>query len=557
MLRADHLAKSYGITLLFEGVSFVLNAGERAGLVGINGSGKSTLLRLLACLEEPDEGSVFLSRGETVGYLPQSMEHLHGQTLRAILESARGDLPLIRERIRLLESEMARVNTEMNQALLKQYGELVAEFEARGGYVLEHRVEMVTQGLELGEIDLDRTLESLSGGQKIKLALARLLLENPSILLLDEPTNNLDLPALLWLENYLKSYKGAIIVVSHDRKFLDRVVAQVIELDEFKKTTTMYRGNFSEYSRQKMIELHSWEQSYKQQQRWIQKVEQDIQRTKHQAQGSESATNDSKIRRYAKKVAKKAKAREKRLERVLEGEARVDKPPLEWGLKLDLTGSIPANAGVLRAENIHWSYAGRELLQGVSLEIKGRDRVVIVGRNGSGKTTLLKILMGELIPLRGNVWVGPDVRVGYFSQEHSELDLRKTVLEEFRQDVVMYEDEARQFLSYFLFFEDEVTKRVRDISLGERAKLALAKMVVGGANFLVLDEPTNHMDFRSLEVVESALAQFQGSILLVSHDRYFIDRVHVNKVYSLEDGELIYRAGGYEEYEREILFGRG
>src|SRR5919199_1916854 len=552
MLRAQSLSKSYGINLLFEDVSFVLNRGERVGLVGVNGSGKTTLLRILAGLEEPDTGSVFLSRGETLGYLPQSMEHLAGETLRDILEWAQGDLPAIRERMRVLEMQIARQHAP-SEELLRQYSELTAEFQTRGGYELEHRIEVVTQGLELANIDLDRTVETLSGGQKIKLALARILLANPSILVLDEPTNNLDLPALLWLENYLQSYRGALIVVSHDRKFLDRVVGQIVELDEFKKTTTVYAGNFSEYSRQKLVERVKWEQAFKQQQRWIQRIEEDINRTKQQAQHTESATRDSKTRRYSKKVAKKAKSRERRLGRVLESEELIEEPPQEWGLKLDLTGSIPANVGVLRAERIRWAFGDRELLKGVSLEIKGRDRAAILGRNGTGKTTLLKILMGELKPRAGSVWISPEVRAGYFSQEHLGLDPDKTVLDEFRQDAVMYEDEARQFLSYFLFFEDEVFKRVREISLGERAKLALAKMVVAGANFLVLDEPTNHMDYRSLEVVESALAKFQGSILLVSHDRYFIERIGINKTFSLEEGRLVARAGGYEEYEREIL----
>lgn len=551
MLKIDNLSKSYGINTLFEKASFTLNSGEKAGLVGINGSGKTTLLRIIAGLEQADSGTVLLSPGETLGYLPQTLEKRLEESLRSLLDSAREEVNTIENRMHFLETEMEHTasNPAQFDIVMNEYMTLQMRYEAYGGDAIDPWIAKILNGFELQNVDLDQPLGSLSGGQKIKVAIASLLLLNPSILLLDEPTNNLDIPALLWLEKYLINFKGGILVVSHDRKFLDRVVGKVYELDEYKRTIITYHGNFTDYIRQKLSDRQKWEETYKDQQYAIRKMEEDIQRTKQQAQKTETATKDSTTRRIAKKVARKAKAREHKLERFLESDDLVDRPYQEWGLKLELTGMLPAGAGVLRVKDIRWKYGDKEILSGITLDVRGSDRIAIVGKNGSGKTTLLKLLVGDLQPQEGSVWLNSSAKLGYLSQEHSELNLHNTVLDEFRYGVVMQEHEARRFLSYFLFFGDEPLKKVGDLSLGERAKLVFAKIVAAQSNFIVLDEPTNHMDYRSLGVIEKALQVFSGSFLIVSHDRYFIDSVGVEKIYVLDDGKLIGPlVGGYEEY---------
>ncbi len=558
MLRADNLSKYYGAKLIFDRVSFVINEGEKSGLVGKNGSGKSTLLKLLSGVERPDDGLVLRSPGTTVGYLPQTLE-VHGrETVRATIDSALGKIPILRSRLGNLEEQMSRSDLGAGEmdGILAQYGDTRTRFEAIGGYEVEHEIDAVLHSLGLGGMDLDRPMGSLSGGEQIKLALARLLLSNPSLLLLDEPTNNLDLPALLWLEKYLKRYQGGVLVVSHDRRFLDRVVGQIIELDERERTTKIYPGNFSAYSRQKRVERAKWEAAYRDQQEWICRVERDIRNTQEQAKKTESETTNDFQRQLAKKVARKAKTRERKLERLLESEERLEKPPQEWSLKLDLDSSLSRQTMVARVRGVSWSYGDRTVLKQLDLDVRGRDRTVIVGGNGSGKSTLLKMVVQEMEPAEGTVQIGKGVRVGYFSQDHSGLDPDRTVHEEFCHDLAMYESEARRLLSYFLFFGDEVSKTVGSLSLGERAKLVLAKIVASGANFLVLDEPANHMDYKSLEVVESALRAFNGAILLVSHDRHFVDAAGVDRVYSLDDGRLRLHPGGYPEYEA-IVVARG
>ena len=561
MLKIENLSKSYGSNTLFEKASFILNSGEKAGLVGINGSGKTTLLRIIASLEQADTGAIVLSPGETLGYLPQTLEGHLGESLRKLLDSAQQEIYAIEKRMHFLETEMARVASDPPEfdRIMNEYTTLQTRHESYGGSDIDPWIAKILDGFELQDIDLrtpvDRTnyadepLGLLSGGQRIKVAIASILLLNPSILLLDEPTNNLDIPALLWLESYLMDFKGGVLVVSHDRKFLDCIVSKVYELDEYKRTIVSYSGNFTDYIKQKSSERQKWQDNYKDQQYTIRKMEEDIRRTKQQAQKTENLTIDSSTRRLAKKVAKKAKARKHKLERFLESEDLLERPYQEWGLKLELTGMLPASAGVIRVNDVSWSYGDKEVLSGISLDIRGSDRIAIVGKNGSGKTTLLKLLVGDLQPQVGSIWLNDSVKLGYLSHEHSPLNLQNTVLDEFRYGVIMQEHEARRFLSYFLFFRDEPLKKVGDLSLGERAKLIFAKFVAAQSNFIVLDEPTIHMDYRSLGIIEKALHVFNGCFLIVSHDRYFIESIGVDKVYVLEDGKLTGPlVGGYQEY---------
>ncbi|MEJ7655315.1 MAG: ABC-F family ATP-binding cassette domain-containing protein, partial [Chloroflexia bacterium] len=414
------------------------------------------------------------------------------------------------------------------------------EFDRLGGYELDARIEQVVEGLELRSPGFDSPVRSLSGGNKTKLSLARLLLSGANILLLDEPTNYLDLASLLWLERFVTEGDRSYLIVSHDRRFLDRTISSIIELKPGTPGVRVWAGGYSEYDDSRLRERQKQFEAYRDQQAEIARIEADIRRTKDQARYTESGTQLDTARRYAKKVARKAKARERRLERQInDSERQVEKPEQLWGLDLDDLGREPIDDDriVLDVQNLRAGYGGREVLHGASLSVFGRDRLVLLGANGSGKSTLLQCVTGAL-PYKGVVRITPNVRVGALSQEGDELPLDKTVFEAFRSSTTMYEDEARTYLHKFLFTSEDVFKPVRALSHGRRAKLALAILVLSDANFLILDEPTSHMDVPALEAVEEALAEYKGPLLLVSHDRYFIERVGVNRFEVMEDGVL-------------------
>ncbi len=551
MLRASSLNKSYAGETVLRDVSFVLSDGERVGLVGPNGAGKSTLLRLLAGLESPDSGSVWIDPSDTVAYLPQYPDEDLGLTVREAMMRGAGNALELERRISCLERRMPEAGPEELEPLLAEYARVREEFERLGGYELEARIEEIVSGLELGA-SLDSPVSELSGGNKTKLSLARLLVSGASVLLLDEPTNYLDLPALLWLERFVTTGIRSYVIVSHDRRFLDRTVTSVLELDAENHTLRVWPGNYTEYSEAKRRERESQLQAYLDQQAEIRRVEEDIRRTKEQARSTESRTKVDTTRRLAKKVAKKAKARERRLERQLE-ETAVEKPRRGWGLHLADLGRDPIedNRTVLDVRELRAGYDGDEVLRDVSLIVRGRDRVALLGPNGSGKSTLLRCILGE-VPYEGSIRTGSGVRIGSVSQEGRELPLDRTVIEVFRSRNSMYEDEARTYLHRFLFAGEEVLKPFGELSYGQRAKLALAMLVLSDANFLLLDEPTSHMDPPALEAMEEALSGYVGPMILVSHDRYFVDAVGVNRVLVLERGALR-EVEGLEEYEEEVL----
>jgi len=528
-------------------VSFVLNTGERAGLVGPNGSGKSTLLRAIAGELRPDSGSVWIDPADRVAYLPQYPQDELQLSIRESLLRGGGVGELQR---RLAEMERSMPSAQ-GDALLTEYAASRETFEQRGGYELEARLEQVVSGLALDAVDLDRSVGSLSGGNKTKLSLARLLLSGASILLLDEPTNYLDLVALLWLERFIREGDRSYLIVSHDRRFLDRTVGSILELTVAEHTLRVWPGNYSQYAEGRLREEQKRLAAYRDQQERIAKIEEDIRRTKEQACGTETGTNNDVLRRYAKKVAKKAKAREHRLERELDDNT-IEKPTRGWGLHLVDLGRDPIDDQRLALEvtNLHASYDHHEVLRGVDLLIRGRDRVALMGENGSGKSTLLRCVTGHMT-FEGSVRMGPSLRPGLLSQENEELPLDRSVLEVFRSRTEMYEDQARTYLHKFLFTGHEVFKPVGALSFGQRSKLALAMLILSDANLLLLDEPTSHLDLPALEAIEDALAQYQGSLLLISHDRYFVERVGITRVEVLADGRL-HAVEGVEEYEAEI-----
>jgi len=535
---------------VLQDISFVLNTGERAGLVGPNGSGKSTLMRVIAGELRPDGGSVWIDPADRVAYLPQyPQDELHLSIRESLL---RGDgVGELQRRMAEMERAMPSAPGDELDSLLAEYAASREAFERLGGYELEARLEQVVGGLALDAVDLDRSVGSLSGGNKTKLSLARLLLSGASILLLDEPTNYLDLSALLWLERFVREGDRSYLIVSHDRRFLDCTAGSILELTVAEHTLRVWPGNYSQYAEGRLREEQKRLAAYRDQQERIATIEEDIRRTKEQARGTETGTNNDVLRRYAKKVAKKAKAREHRLERELD-ENTIEKPTKGWGLHLVDLGRNPIDDQRLALEvtNLHARYDDRAVLRGVDLLIRGRDRVALMGENGAGKSTLLRCVTGRMA-YQGAVRIGPSVRAGLLSQESEELSPDHSVLEVFRSRTEMYEDQARTYLHKFLFTGQEVFKPIRALSFGQRSKLALAMLILSDANLLLLDEPTSHLDMPAMEAIEDALAQYQGPLLLISHDRYFIERVGIARVEVLSDGRL-HAVESVEEYEAEI-----
>ena len=567
MLKVSGLSKSYETQEILRDMSFVLNGGEKAGLVGPNGSGKSTLLRTISGLEHPDAGSVWLDPGDSVGYLPQYPAEELALSVRESLLRGAGTAGALMGRVAELEQQMPRASGKDLDRLLEEYATVQAEFERLGGYELEDRIAGVVRGLEI-DARLDGPVGKLSGGNKTKLGLARLLLSGATVLLLDEPTNYLDLPALLWLERWVRESHAACVIVSHDRRFLDETVGEILEIDAQKHTLRAWPGNYSAYADARAREEEKQLSRWLDQQARKKRIEEDIRRTKEQARGVESGTNLDTARRYAKKVAAKAKAREGRLERELARD-EVEQPVRTWGLHLaDLgKGDIDDDRTVLHMSGLHAGYPRHVVLRGVDLRVHGRDRLALLGANGSGKSTLLRCLTGmaegdvrtagfdlqasagaEVRITSGEVRLGGGVRLGMLSQEAAELPRDQTVYDVFRAGTYMYEDEARAYLHKFLFGEDEVRKRVESLSYGQRAKLALALLVLGEANFLVLDEPTSHMDMAAIEAIETAIADYTGPLLVVSHDRYFLDRIGITRTEVMDDGHL-HSVDGIAEYE--------
>ena len=558
MLKVSNLAKRFPDGLIFEKVSFVLNAGEKVGLVGPNGSGKSTLLKVIAGRLRADGGSVALGPGDRVGYLEQYPEADLDRTVADALAALNPEFDAARTALAGATAALAdpELSAAGQAASIDTYGAALDTFERLGGYEIESRAEAIADGLGLGAIEGDRLVSSLSGGQKTRLALARLLLSEPTILLLDEPTNHLDLPALLWLEKFIAASPHATIIVSHDRRFLDRTVGGILELDAESRELTRYAGNYSEYAQARARERVKHDIAYQDQQERIGAFERQIGMLKGKALATETTTIHFHYRKVAKKVAQRAKSQERRLERYLESEDRLDRPEDPKRLYLDDLGehALTDRRLAVTAQGLRVAYGEQVILDGVDLTVHGGDRLALVGPNGSGKSTLVRALAGHLPPgASGAVRYGEEVRVGYLPQEHGgdpEASAR-TVLDTYRASVIGYEDEARAFLDKFLFTGEQVYRRLDQLSYGERAKLSLAILVASGANLLLLDEPTSHLDLAALDRIESALAEYPGPLVVASHDRYFLSQIGVTRVLYLADGRLQTLAS-LEEYERGV-----
>ena len=530
VLSANNLTKTYGTDVIIDKASFHLNAGDKVGIIGRNGAGKTTLLNMLTGELPCDEGEFFVSQNTRIGYLKQRDNFSSEGT---VLEEIEGIFSGLRE----LENEIAELSDKVAEnphdtGLINRLDELQHRFDREGGYTYKSEMIGILNSMAFDESFYNKKISSLSGGERTRLSLAALLLEKPDILLLDEPTNHLDIGTLKWLEQYLEAYRGTIMIVSHDRYFLDRTVNRIFEVENHKVYS--YQGKYSDYAAQKKLRRETELRAYNNQQREIARQEEMIRRMKQ---------------RGTEHLAKRAASREKRLD-MLE---RIERPESEMGkMKINFKENFPSGGDVIMAENLEKSFGRgserRELFHGVNLDIKRGERICILGPNGVGKTTLLRVLLGELTPDAGYLKIGHNVAFGYYDQGQLLLSDANTVLEELKESYRLYTDtEMRSILGRFLFKGEEVFLPVGSLSGGEKARLSLLKLMLSGANTLILDEPTNHLDIESKEVFEEALMEFPGTVIVVSHDRYFLQRIPTRILELTQDGVIEY-LGRYDYY---------
>lgn len=528
ILSCQNISKAFVENQVLKNVSFHIEDHEKAAIVGINGAGKTTLLRIIVGEMTPDDGQVVLAKDKTLGYLAQNSTVDTSHTIYEELLSVKADLLRLEEKIRECENNMKHADGDALEDLMKQYTSLTHAFETGGGYLYRSELVGVLKGLGFTEDEFSKPVATLSGGQKTRVALGRLLLQNPDFIILDEPTNHLDMNSIAWLETYLLNYKGAVLIVSHDRYFLDRIAGKVIEIDQSKATTFM--GNYSDYAvKKEQLRVAAWN-AYMNQQREI----------KHQEEVIEKLKSFNR-----EKSIKRAESREKMLDKI----EVIEKPSeVRTDMKLTLTPRILSGNDVLTVEHLSKSFDSHKLFTDVNFEIKRGEHVAIIGDNGSGKTTLLKILNGLVPADQGTFRLGSNVEIGYYDQEHHVLHSEKTLFEEISDDYpYLNNTQIRNVLAAFLFTGEDVFKRISDLSGGERGRVSLAKLVLSNANFLILDEPTNHLDIMSKEILEDALNGYEGTILYVSHDRYFINRT-AHRILDLTEGQFVSYVGNYDYY---------
>lgn len=526
----NHIAKSFGGNIIFEDLSFEVHEGNRVGLVGRNGCGKTTLLKLLANHETVDGGIIHWKKGLKMGYLAQIPDY-RDLTVKEVLKTAFDQLVETETKLQQFEVEMGQELTPTHlQRLMDQYGKLQDDFILNGGYEMDAQMDRVSHGLNIIEL-LEKPFSLLSGGEKTKVGLALSLLKKPELLLLDEPTNHLDLMAIEWLGTFLKEYTGTIILISHDRYFLDEVVTKVLDMEDGK--IELYHSNFSGFVKEKEERLLREFQEYQEQQRKIKKMKEAIKR----------------LRDWANRANPPSAALHKRatnMQRALDRMEKLDRPKLDVKkMAVDFEANDRSGKDVIKLEDVSKSFGSRKLFENVNMLVQYKDRTAIVGENGTGKSTLLKMILGECESDQGIVKVGSNVKIGYLSQHvfHSIGDER--VIDVFRSEVSVNEGEARHILARFLFYGPAVFRKVNQLSGGERMRLCLAQLMYQDINLLILDEPTNHLDIDSCEVLEEALEQFNGTILAVSHDRYFLNKLF-NKIYWLQDSTVYFFDGNYD-----------
>ena len=535
ILACNNISKSFIDKTIIEQASFHIEEREKVAIVGINGAGKSTLLKIIMGILSPDSGEVTIAKGKTIGYLAQHQDLSSGSTIYDQLLEVKKDILDLEHKIRQVELDMKTADENRLEQLLSTYTRLNHDFEMANGYAYKSEITGVLKGLGFSEEDFNKKVDDLSGGQKTRISLGKLLLSKPDIVLLDEPTNHLDMDSIAWLEGYLNNYTGSVIIVAHDRYFLDKVVTKIIEIDN--KIVRVFSGNYSAYSEKKHAIMDALMKQYINQQREIKRQEEVIAKLK-------SYNREKSIRR--------AESREKMLDKI----QVLDKPKTDDAvMHFTLQPHVQSGNDVLTITNLSKSFGDNTLFTNANLEIKRGERVAIIGGNGTGKTTLLKLINGILLADTGEIRLGSKVEIGYYDQEHNVLTMENTLFEEISNAYPsMTNTEIRNVLAAFLFTGDDVFKRISELSGGERGRVSLAKLMLSDCNFLILDEPTNHLDMMSKEILEQALTNYTGTVLYVSHDRYFINKT-ATRILDLKEKHFINYIGNYDYYleKKDIL----
>ncbi len=539
ILACKNISKSFGTTQVLNGVSFHINDREKAAIVGINGAGKSTLFKIIMGELPADEGEIIFSKGCSVGYLAQHQELSSENSIYEEILTVKKDIIELDNTIHQLEVEMKAASDKELERMLAAYTRLTHEFESKNGYAYKSEAIGVLKGLGFTEEEFSKPVSALSGGQKTRIALGKLLLSTPDLILLDEPTNHLDMESIAWLETFLLNYKGAVVVIAHDRYFINKVVTKVVEIEHTKATS--YEGNYSAYAEKKALQRDAMLKHYLNQQKEIKHQEEVI----------------AKLRSFNReKSIKRAESREKMLAKI----ERLEKPiTQEAHMSIRLEPHIISGNDVLAVTNLSKSFSNLNLFRHINFDIKRGERVAIIGNNGTGKTTLLKIINQLVSPDEGEIKLGNKVKIGYYDQEHQVLNQEKTLFDELQDTYPDLDNTSiRNILAAFLFTGDDVFKRIKDISGGERGRVSLVKLMLSEANFLILDEPTNHLDITSKEILENAINNYTGTVLYVSHDRYFINKT-ATRILDLTRHTLLNYIGNYDYYlekkpEMERLF---
>ncbi len=528
ILACQNISKAFGTDEIIQHASFHVEENEKMAIVGINGAGKTTLLRIIMGELEADRGEVILAKNRTIGYLPQNPDIEGNKTIYEEVLSAKEELISMQETLISMEEKMSSLRGEQLEQLMESYNRLNTAFEMKGGSSYKSEITGVLKGLGFTEEEFGKHMQELSGGQRTRVCLGKLLVTKPDIILLDEPTNHLDIGSITWLETFLLNYKGAVVIVSHDRYFLDRIVHKVVELDLHK--VSVFSGNYSDYAVKKAQVREAQLKQYYNQQQEIRRQEEVI----------------AKLKSFNReKSIKRAESREKMLDKI----ERLEKPVEEnTDIHLNLEPRVVSGNDVLKVEHLAKAFPGQNLFSDLSFELKRGERVALIGDNGTGKTTILKIINQMVEADHGTLTLGANVHIGYYDQEHQILHQDKTLVEEISDAYPsLTNTEIRNVLAAFLFTGDEVFKRISDLSGGERGRVSLAKLMLSEANFLILDEPTNHLDIVSKEILEQALYRYTGTVLFVSHDRYFINKV-ATRILNLTGETVVNYIGNYDYY---------
>jgi macrolide transport system ATP-binding/permease protein len=543
LLSVHNLSKAYGIITVLNNVSFIVNSNDRVGIVGMNGAGKTTLLRILVGQETMDDGKISFAPSLEVGYLPQTTPDFYGRTIQDLILESLGNLRQLEERMRQVEATMTTTSEDQLPTLLAEYDQLSTKFQDRGGYNLDYKIDTILTGLQLAYLPREQAVDTLSGGEKERIGLATLLLRSPDLLLLDEPTNHLDISSLEWLETYLSHYVGAIIVVSHDRQFLNRSVNQVFEIDEHSHQLKQYAGNYDAYASAKEAERAQWEEDYERQQEEIKELRKRIKETARHVAHNRPPRDNAKMQydffggRVQQTISRGIRDAEERLKRI-EADP-IPKPPRRLQAHPYFNTENLQSRDVISVTGLGKSLGGRCILRDINFTLAPATRVVLTGPNGAGKTTLLKLIMSLETPGEGAVRVATGARLGYLPQEPDLPDLTKTVLEAYRYDQVGYEDEfVAKLIGYGLFRLEDISKTTGQLSVGQRRKLEIARLLAEQPNVLLLDEPTNYISLDVLEAFEAAVLKFPGPVIAVSHDRLFMQRFG-GKIWEIVDGRLV------------------